>query len=230
VAVHNFEYRLGGLVVAPENLNSTQFANHVHPHQLAIPGMESMAHPFATHLARGFMLDFSSSKREHHLSALDVSDPKYPEEAASLDWRRGPGEERNISHPGEITMVQNYQAGDKPSAASRNPARGLASALMKSAHHWDFGQETLPIHSPLRTEAGEHFANKVMPELKPDVWQHVPTGRVMEGRREDTPRWKGVGENFHPYQQEEAKQVNDRLTKIRGQVKRRDSGQKTLWE
>jgi hypothetical protein len=197
---------VGGLVVAPENLNQTQFANHVHPHQLAILGMEGMAHPWAKHLARGFMLDFSTSKREHHLSALDVSHPKYPEEAATLDWSRGPGEGRNIPHPGEIQMVANFQAGDKPSATSRNPAAGLAGALMRSAHHWDFGQETLPIHSPLRTEAGEHFASKTMPELKPDTHVEPHSGRrvsMAEGKNpEEPPRWPGVGAEFHPYQQE----------------------------
>lgn len=189
-------------------LNSTQFAGTaagVHPHQLAIPGMEHMSHPWAKHLARGFMLDFSSSRHTHTLRAMDVegSDPRYgPDEAAELNW------ERAHSHvPGEISHVVNYQAGGREIHGT-GVAKGLAGALLKSAHHWNFGQETLPIHSPLRTAAGEHFATKYRPDLKPDVLRPADRGgshverRVRDKPEWEEPEWPNVGERFHPFQQE----------------------------
>jgi len=167
--------------------------------------MEHMSHPWAKHLARGFMLDFSSSRHTHTLRAMDVegSDPRYgPDEAAELNW------ERAHSHvPGEISHVVNYQAGGREIHGT-GVAKGLAGALLKSAHHWNFGQETLPIHSPLRTAAGEHFATKYRPDLKPDVLRPADRGgshverRVRDKPEWEEPEWPNVGERFHPFQQE----------------------------
>jgi hypothetical protein len=170
---------------------------------MALPGMEHMAHPWAEHLSRGFMLQFSSSRSEHHLTAMDVSDPKWgPQEAASLDWAKS-----HKDVPGEIKMVMNYQAGGKETHG-QGVAKGLAGALMHSAHHWDFGQETLPIHSHVRTEAGEHFATKTRPDLKPDAWSNLdkPGARYRtKGKASHAPvEWPNVGPEFHPFQQKKA--------------------------
>jgi hypothetical protein len=212
----------------PEHLNSTQFSGTVHgisPNQLAIPGMEEHAHPFAKHLARGFMLQYDKHPTGHTLSAWDVSDPKWPSEAASLDWA-GSG----AHHPGEVEMVTNYQAGGRETHGA-GTAKGLAGALFHSAHYWNFGQSTLPIHSPVRTDAGEHFATKTRPDLKPDVWYPV------RGRGEEhpevgvagkppgaAPRWPNVGEDYHPFQKAEIERRTAHLANLKRQSANRNQG------
>jgi len=199
-------------------LNHAQFSGTTHgisPNQLAIPGMEEHAHPFATHLARGYQLDLERSEHEHHLAAVDVSHPKYPSVHAELSWAK----ENDPGHvPGEVTMVENmatqsYTGAKQPEEIQR--ARGLGGALFHSAHYWNFGQSTVPIHSPERTQAGEHFASKVRPDLKPDVW-HVSRGvsgteAGPRGEREirapgkpdwAPAEWPGVPEDFHPFEQQ----------------------------
>jgi hypothetical protein len=200
-------------------LNGEQFHDHVHPHQLALPGMEHLAHPWAGPLSRGYMLGFESSASEHHLRAVDVSHPKYPTEAAELDWKR-----KKSQHPGEVAMVINLQGSYGVDKAER--ARGLAPALFHSAHYFNFGQETVPIHSPLRSEEGEHFANKVRPDLKPDVWHNYVTG--VEQRQAGKPRgepaaWEGVHYGLHPFERaEQAKQEQTRK-KQSGKLQSRSS-------
>jgi hypothetical protein len=191
-------------------LNGEQFQNHVHPHQLAIPGMEHMAHPWAGPLSRGYMLDKEESPHEHHLAAVDVSHPKYPTVAAELSWAK---EKQEGYAPGEVTMVHNFATGYGSYGEDRPRAKGLAGALFHSAHHFNVGQSTVPIHSPVRTQAGEHFANKVRPDLKPDIW--YDTERRTEKIPEDKPRgegpvWEGVSDYTHPYQREQIKKQKQR--------------------
>jgi hypothetical protein len=184
-------------------LNGEQFADHVHPHQLAIPGMEEHAHPWAGPLSRGYMLDMEKSKEEHHLAAVDVSHPKYPTAAAELSWAK---EGVKGYAPGEVAMVNNWASrgyGQEPDPR----ARGLAGALFHSAHRWNFGQSTVPIHSVERTYPGEHFASKVRPDLKPDVWHLTGESHDKEVRAPGkpdwaSPEWPGVHEDFHPFEKE----------------------------
>jgi hypothetical protein len=185
-------------------LNPEQFAEtaqNIHPHQLAIPGTEHLSHPWAGPLSQGYMLDYARSKHEHHLSAVDVSHPKYPHTAAELNWLT-----KKATHPGEVSWVENIDRDpDIPEEKHDPRAKGLAGALFHSAHHWNFGQDTVPIHSPLRSDAGERFASKVRPDLKPDVWEHSRTHEMKwaEGKRPyEKPTWPGVGPEFHPFQRE----------------------------
>lgn len=189
-----------------KRLNQQQFGPHLpgaheNPHQMALPGMESMSHPWAEHLSRGYMLSHFKSRHEHHIQAEDVSDPDWPHTAASLDWKGSkkdlkyaePGEGPHI--PGEISMVEN-QAGTLRS-------RGLAGAMMRSAHHFNFGQETVPIHSPVRSDQGESFSNRVMPELKPDVWNNYITQEYTEAPGKpagEAPKYPNMPKDIHPFQ------------------------------
>jgi hypothetical protein len=212
-------------------LNGEQFADHVHPHQLAIPGMEEHAHPFATHVARGYMLDFNSSRYQHHLAAVDVSHPKYPTVAAELDWTRPKDADYE---PGEVAMVENFQRGHHAIGKQEPRAKGLAGALFHSAHYWDFGQETVPIHSPNRTDEGEHFSQKVRPDLRPDVrYDSAGRGRgdiIPEGKPpNEGPIWPNVGPQFHPFQREKAAAQQAESAKARASVAAKASGQGQLF-
>lgn len=216
--------------VPPARLNAVQFHDHVHPNQLAIPGMEHMAHPWAEHLKRGFMLQFDTHGGTHTLSAWDVSDPKWPSEAANLDWARA-----HRTHPGEIDHVINYQAGGRETHGA-GVAKGLAGALLHSAHYWDFGQETVPIHSPVRTDAGEHFASKYRPDLKPDIHRRLG-GHHSEDRVYTTPgkppgegpKWPNVPSVYHPFQQEAAAAERQHAETVSKKIKPILKGQGTLF-
>jgi hypothetical protein len=165
------------------------------------------------------MLDYSTTKHEHHLAAIDVSHPKYPSEAASLDWSR-----KKSDVPGEVMMVGNYQRGDRFGEEKQERAKGLAGALFHSAHYWNFGQETVPIHSPERSDAGEHFAKKVRPDLKPDVWHNYQTGgeTAPAGKpRHEGPIWENVSYGFHPFQREEQAQAEESRKKQSSKLRSR---------
>jgi hypothetical protein len=187
-------------------LNGEQFADHVHPHQLAIPGMEEHAHPWAKHLAQGYMLDLEQSASQYHLAAVDVSHPKYPTSAAELSWAK---EKTGGYAPGEVAMVTNF-VGQHSNLKDTARGKGLAPALFHSAHHFNLGQSTVPIHSTERTLAGEHFASKVRPDLKPDVWHLTGESHDKEVRAPGkpdwaSPEWPGVDEDFHPFEKERTK-------------------------
>jgi hypothetical protein len=58
--------------------------------------------------------------------------------------------------------------------------------------------------------AGERFANRVRPDLKPDVWNLTGTSREVEQMQKPTNKppgepaiWEGVHYGLHPFQQEE---------------------------
>lgn len=191
-------------------LNGEQFQNHVHPHQLALPGMEQHAHPWAEHLSRGYMLQFHSTDIQHQLQAIMPGSRFKDEPEAHLTWSS------SGTHytPGEIEMVANETTGER--------GRGLAPALLHTAHHFNFGQTTLPIHSHQRTQAGNVFAARHKPELRPDIWFNTRArqGRgqfeTLEGERTNKfePTWN-LPENFHPYQQEKAAQERATAQKMR---------------
>jgi hypothetical protein len=175
------------------DLNRTQFKD-VDPHQQALPGMEEHAHPWAGPLSRGYMLHWHGG-REHELQAVEPDhDPRRDNPEASLSWDTQHG-----THPGEVSYVTN------PAGRHSERGRGLAGALFHSAHHFNFGQSTVPIHSPVLTDAGEHFASKVRPELRPHIFWNTAKNSMtsFSGERssETEPKWN-LPEDFHPYQQE----------------------------
>jgi hypothetical protein len=119
-------------------------------------------------------------------------------------------------------MIQNHVAGSEKGA-------GMGAALMRSAHHFDFGQDTVPVHSVSRTPEGKTFSDRVMPELKPNVWRNLHT---MEQTREDTgepatasemnhPEWPGVHDQLHPYQQRKAARDQAEIAKVHADFSRR---------
>jgi hypothetical protein len=169
--------------------------------------MEHMAHPWAGPLSRGYMLDKEESSDQYHLAAVDVSHPKYPTATAELSWAK---EGAKGYAPGEVAMVHNART----YASDPDPrSKGLAGALFHSAHHWNLGQSTVPIHSTDRSMAGEHFANKVRPDLKPDVWNLTGGSQEEEEKTRSSGKpagepaiWENVHYGFHPFQREELAQ------------------------
>lgn len=179
-------------------LHPAQFAN-----QMALPGMEHMAHPWAGPLSKGYVLKYGSDEAggapgktgRHQLQAVS-SFSGVPD--AYLEWG---SRHANDAVKGEIHMIKNYEAGQEH-------GRGMAGALMRSGHHFDFGQDTFPVHSMDRTPQGKDFSDRVMPELKPTIWRnphnmHVTredTGEPATGSDIRNVSWPGVHETFHPYQ------------------------------
>lgn len=204
-------------------LNRTQFKD-VDPHQQALPGMEHLSHPWAGPLSRGYLLHYQGGKHEHELHAVEpghIPGPRGDDPAADLSWAPGHWKRDGMSgySPGEVVYVHNE--------ASKTEARGkgLAGALFHSAHYFNFGQTTAPVHSPIRTEQGEHFASKVRPELRPDIhWSDKANrghGAMLElatGQRtqKTEPKWN-LPEEFHPYQQQQKDKDRAVATKMRGQ-------------
>jgi hypothetical protein len=165
------------------------------------------------------MLHFSSAgKNEHLLAAKDTA--RQGKTAAYLMW--GSSKPGTGYEPGEVGYVSN-QAGKRQARA-----RGLGGALFHSAHYFNFGQSTVPIHSMIRTEEGEHFASKVRPELRPHIRYDSESRRLVnlagERTSETQPKWD-LPEDLHPYQQEKtrkqqavaAKMRKGRPTKAKGQ-------------
>lgn len=193
-------------------LNRTQFEEHIHPHQQALPGMEHLSHPWAGPLSKGYMLSYSHSRHEHHLTAVDVSDPDQHEEAAELSWTK-----QRTKVPGEVALVTNFHRDPYSPEEHRSPrAKGLAGALFHSAHRWNFGQDTVPIHSETRSESGEHFASTVRPDLKPDVWANYQSGRTTRAPgkpRDEEPKWPGIKGPIHPFEHEEAERRTQEIVK-----------------
>jgi hypothetical protein len=154
---------------------------------MALPGMEQHAHPWAGMLAKGMKLGYTheTDLGSHRLSAHDDH-----EEYGELNWAdrtggTGNSRETPVFHPGEVQWVENHGG----------PA-GTAKALFRSGHAFDFGQDTLPLHSQNRSMHGDKFAASTMPELKP-ISDHGPA-------RYNLP------ENFHPFEQKAAERQRAR--------------------
>jgi hypothetical protein len=143
----------------------------LNPHQFALPGMEHLAHPLAEHLSKGYTFDFETEKlkgppgqswHHHALNARAPGRDHNPEHmsAARLEWTGSKDEQSD--YPGHIEWAGNQDT----RAGTRPESRGLARALFKAGHEMDFGQTTVPVHSPTRTHEGDKFAAKTnMPEL-----------------------------------------------------------------
>jgi hypothetical protein len=173
----------------------------LNPHQFALPGMEHLAHPLAEHLSKGYTFDFETEKlkgppgqswHHHALNARAPGRDHNPEHmsAARLEWTGSKDEQSD--YPGHIEWAGNQDT----RAGTRPESRGLARALFKAGHEMDFGQTTVPVHSPTRTHEGDKFAAKTnMPELTP---------------RNNDFDWRPP-EGIHPFEQaQQAKAVNPR--------------------
>jgi hypothetical protein len=191
------------------DLHPAQFAN-----QMALPGMEEHAHPWAGPLSKGYMLqhvsDHTASGPRHQLQAVDPKWPGSPD--AYLEWG---GHNANDQVEGEIHMIQNH-------VPRSEAGRGLGGALMRSAHHFDFGQDTVPVHSMNRTPDGKAFSDRVMPELKPTVWRNLhtqettseATGQRLRPSEALNVSWPGVHGELHPYQQRKAARDRVEIAKV----------------
>ena len=140
---------------------------------MALPGMEHLAHPWARQAARGLTLSFEHDP-EAHENALFAVRPEHRERPWAthhgvLQWA---DQQSHHLQPGEIAWVHNTSGMAQKDPTTKvseehGGGRGLAADMMRSAHYFDMGQDTLPLHSPSRTSDGDRFADTVMPELKP---------------------------------------------------------------
>lgn len=191
--------------------------------------MEEHAHPFATHAARGYMLKYFTNEHSHQLQAIIPGKNFRDDPDAHLTWesQKPRGGERDHA-PGEVEMIENMARGTKQGS-------GLGPALFHSAHHFDFGQTTVPIHSPIRTQAGQHFAATTRPELRPDIWFNA-SARMGQGQFENlegertnkiNPEWN-LPSDFHPYQQKKIASERELAQKMRAK-NRKPRGQGSLF-
>lgn len=173
----------------------------LNPDQLAIPGLESLSHPFAVPLSQGLVLRHGNTYGEHHLGAYDPNrlaeiadereeenrrraDPIYAElglprplagpydtgERGRIEWQDRASSELSGHYPGYVNWAGN--SGGQPNylgqySAGTTRYPGLAGHIFESAHAFDFGQDTVPIHSTDRTPYGDAFAQRTHPELAP---------------------------------------------------------------
>ena len=181
----------------------TGLTRDVSPDQLALPGMEHLSHPWARQAARGLTLthEHDPESLEHVLWATRPEQVEHPlvSHHAVLQWG-----DQHYRTPGEITWVYNdsKRAQNYPELRVSNEhggGRGIAGDMMRSAHYFDVGQDTVPIHSPARTTDGNRFADKVMPHLKPErvaslhktVWPNRPPHPYeVKGKEEEQERVK----------------------------------------
>lgn len=200
------------------DLNPRQFGlSGEDPNQLALPGMEKMSHPWAEHLSRGLTLaheydpheDFHVLQAQHDISSGartgGTGDHGVYGELIWKGHRQAEGAPNRNYAPGEITWVENVGRHPSMPAGVQERSRGIAGAMMRSAHHFDIGQTTLPLHSAARTEFGDNFADKVMPELK-------PVGR-MPFSKGHKPIYDTRPE--HPYEIQERMESTERAKKMR---------------
>jgi len=115
-------------------------------------------------------------------------------------------------YPGEITWVKSQRALTKsnPTGAeyvptkggnwrkAPNPHKGLMTDMFHMAHGMQFGQSTVPVHSPDRTREGEAWATKVGPE-------HLTPKRYDDDWRPP------VG--LHPFEHQARQAIEDHLAK-----------------
>jgi hypothetical protein len=201
-------------------LNPKQFLREVNPNQQALPGLEEHAHPFAKYLAQGLTLNYEhlpahtsvggiSGSIYHHDEAHSLAARKPRPDGSSeimahIDWKGRTN--KYGTYPGEIDFVSNRSMDPGINPSSRHP--GLAQALFHSAHHFDFGQNTVPVHSTLRTPLGEKFAQATGGPTP-------PTGPESG--------WKPP-EGFHPYEWHDRRRHEESVRRIVGAKKARGQG------
>lgn len=136
--------------------------SNISPNQFAIPGMEEHAHAGARHLAQGYRFGFGRAKdgyrkpREdawsmeaHHEDVPAWSDPG----SAVSDITWADKKATGAAYPGEIEYVT--------TSLTKHKGKGLPSAMFKMANTLNMGQDTIPVHSPVRTPEGLGWSNKV---------------------------------------------------------------------
>lgn len=216
--------------------------------QMAIPGMESQSHPWAGRLAQGLGLHFETVARgdgrhhpdEHGLFAYRMGrdDPKGGQTQAELQWIGGPrgGDfpTKHLHYPGHVEWAGNSSS-EIANAEQRKPLYpGLAKDVFHAAHTFDFGQDTVPVHSPIRTDEGYAFSQKVMPHLAPPDARDIDPGlsgdspaydwemrRMADARHAWQPP---VG--LHPYEQQQQKASDERRASRHQEI----PGQMSLFE
>lgn len=146
-------------------MSDPQSLKKLNPNQFAIPGMEHLSHPFAQHLPNGYRAEFvpKDDRGEHSLFALHDADVAHavrvarnPRDDASahLQWRNAAAPSH--SYPGEILWADN----SSKFSAQHPHEPGLTRSLLALGRTVDMGQTTVPVHSPDRTEEGDHFAQR----------------------------------------------------------------------
>jgi len=168
------------------NINLNQFAlpgmeEHAHPgaRHLAKGVSFHTSHDFTYNTPPGEEEKWRQYRQPH--SHMMYASGQHGETLGELHWA-GSGQQRKSEHsghyPGEITWVQSKRPLTKnnPTGAiyeptksgnwrkARNPHKGLMTDMLKMAHGMNFGQSTVPVHSPDRTREGEEWATKVGPE------------------------------------------------------------------
>jgi hypothetical protein len=156
------------------------------PNQFALPGMEHLAHPLAGHVAAGVHFTMEHPHGEHELTARSASGGGL----GSLAWagKHGPG----AQYPGEISTVVRH-----PATPKKDFRPGLMTDLYKAGHQLNMGQDTVPVHSPTRTEAGEAWSKKVggpRPERHDWAWRPPAGIHPFEQRNIQPQQFKTEGQ------------------------------------
>lgn len=179
----------------PDVPGEGQLSRTLNPHQFALPGMEHLAHPFAKPLSEGLMLHYQKlgsrpgDRVEHALLAHEPGANPLSEHAGVLQWTNN----WSGDYPGEVSWVHNVASELAYEKGEKNPHPDLAASLFHSAHTFNFGQDTVPVHSRVRTSSGQHFAERVRPDLAP----------ALPDLDDETGQWKGSdwepSPEVHPY-------------------------------
>lgn len=148
----------------------------LNPNQFALPGMEEHAHAGAKHLAQGYRFEMETAHKvkpsrtdhTHELRAV-AHDGRL---ASRLEWSGS--EDDYGSYPGEIGSVKSYAYDDvfggevdrrarSLEGVTSHKGRGLASALFEMGHDPNVytGNDTVPLHSPVRTSDGYNWSDSV---------------------------------------------------------------------
>lgn len=153
---------------APVNIN-----------QQALPGMEEHAHAGARLLAKGWKLEGRTEWDDgqpytHELIAHPPQAPGDYKVHARLEWA---GRYAHKEYPGEIQMVEAY---------GEAKGHGAPQALYEMAHDPNVftGDETVPLHSPVRTNDGYAWSKRVggfdPDEHNYEDWEHLHPYRQRE--------------------------------------------------
>jgi len=175
---------------------------NINVNQFALPGMEEHAHPGARHLKSGVMFHHETT------AGRDIEDPSFHNPGEHRHWlfahRMGAafdpskhignalghiqwaGEhDQHSFYPGEIQYIERQYGGEH--------RRGLMTDLYKMGHEVNFGQSTVPTHSPTRTPEGERWSKNVggpRPERKDYDWKPPEGIHPYEQRNLQTSQFK----------------------------------------
>lgn len=180
------------------------FAKHegVSMNQMALPGMEEHAHPGASTLAQGYRFEHSQGRSSnsrnggvmrHTLSAVPDGGHSQWDGVSDLTWASS---HHPYTYPGEIEGVFTNKDHQR---------RGLARSLFRVAREMDFGQDTVPVHSPDRSPQGQKWSSAVggpRPPRGVPVAYRIPYSDDRTGPMKSSRRWD-LPEGIHPFQKDE---------------------------